>query len=90
MSARPVLIYDGACGFCRRRVGRWRALTGDSVEYTTAEDAAARFPQVVDLDTAVACVDVDGAVYRGAEAVFRAHAWAPGRGWKLWAYRVTS
>jgi predicted DCC family thiol-disulfide oxidoreductase YuxK len=38
---RPILYWDGDCGFCRRWVERWRATTGDSVEYRTLQGAPA-------------------------------------------------
>jgi len=43
---RPVLIYDGHCGFCRLWLDYWRKLTGDRIEYIASQDAADRFPQI--------------------------------------------
>src|SRR5262245_23160089 len=85
---RPVLVYDGGCGFCRRWVERWRGVTGDEVEYITSDDAAARFPEIARerLDAAVALVEPGGRVTFGAEAVFRALATSPARAWPLWLY----
>ena len=31
--ARPLLLYDGDCGFCRLWVSRWRGITGEHVDY---------------------------------------------------------
>ena len=88
MDARPVLIYDGDCGFCRRWVERWRGVTGDAVEYATSEDAAPRFPGIprARLAEAVALAEPDGRVTFGAEAVFRALATSRARAWPLWLY----
>ncbi|HEY3359167.1 MAG TPA: lipase maturation factor family protein [Polyangia bacterium] len=41
---RPVLIWDGGCGFCARWIARWRVLTGEAVEYLPAAEATRRFP----------------------------------------------
>ncbi|MDE2144169.1 MAG: lipase maturation factor family protein, partial [Elusimicrobia bacterium] len=73
-SARPALIFDGDCGFCRLWIERWRLATGDRVEYLPSGDAGARFPKLApaDLSEAVHLVESDGTVRRGAEAVFRA------------------
>ena len=60
MDARPVLIYDGDCGFCRRWVERWRGVTGDAVEYATSEDAAPAL-HPTPAEPAVAVVDQDRA-----------------------------
>jgi predicted DCC family thiol-disulfide oxidoreductase YuxK len=72
-SAKPVMIYDGNCGFCALWIERWRLATGDRVEYMAASEAAARFPRLnqEDLDEAVHLVEPGGRVSRGAEAVFR-------------------
>ena len=88
MATRPVLIYDGDCGFCRRWVERWRGVTGEDVEYATSEDAAPRFPAIPPerFREAVALVEPDGRATFGAEAVFRALATAPGRAWPLWLF----
>src|SRR5689334_1490180 len=44
--ARPLLIYDGGCSFCRRWVERWRMLTGDAIEYEPSQTAAGRYPEI--------------------------------------------
>jgi len=82
MTARPVLVYDGDCGFCRLWIARWRAATGERVEYVASREAAARFPKMKrsDLDEAVHLVEPGGRVTRGAEAVFRSLAVAGGAG----------
>jgi predicted DCC family thiol-disulfide oxidoreductase YuxK len=77
---KPVLIFDGDCGFCRLWIERWRAATGDRVEYEPYQSAAARFPQVppASFAEAVHFVEPDGRVRRGADAVFASLARAGG------------
>lgn len=85
---RPVLIYDGDCGFCRRWVRRWeRALEG-RVDALSSREAGPRFPSLprAALSQALHLVEPDGRVSRGAEAVFRALSYAPGRGLALRLY----
>jgi predicted DCC family thiol-disulfide oxidoreductase YuxK len=86
--SRPLLIFDGDCHFCRRFVSRWRGATGDRVEYAPYQEVASRFPEIPDEDfrRAVVLLEIDGGVYRGAEAVFRALSHAPGGGWGLSLY----
>ena len=43
---RPLGIFDGDCGFCRAWIARWRAETGDRVDYAPSQEVAARFPEV--------------------------------------------
>jgi predicted DCC family thiol-disulfide oxidoreductase YuxK len=83
---RPTLLYDGACGFCRRWIERWREITGDRVTYAAWREAGHYFPQVdpaVYLKSVV-FIDASGNVFLGAEAVFRALATTPG--WSVWLW----
>jgi predicted DCC family thiol-disulfide oxidoreductase YuxK len=86
---KPLLLYDGACGFCRVWVARWRRVTGERVAYASWQEAAGAFPGILreDLARAVHLVEPGGRVTRGAEAVFRSLAAVPGQGWALWLYR---
>ncbi|NNN05625.1 MAG: DUF393 domain-containing protein [Elusimicrobia bacterium] len=86
MAERPLLIFDGDCGFCRLWIERWRAATGGAVDYEPYQSAAARFPQVppAAFAEAVHFVAPDGRVRRGADAVFAALAAAGGPN-RVWA-----
>jgi predicted DCC family thiol-disulfide oxidoreductase YuxK len=86
--SRPLLLYDGDCGFCRFWVARWRAATGGAVDFAPAQAEAARFSQITKeaWTRSVQLITPEGAVYAGAEAVFRTLAYAPGRGWALALY----
>ncbi len=87
--ARPLLLYDGDCGFCRFWVARWRSVTRGVVDFAPAQREAARFPQIAPAATAraVQLVTPEGEVFSGAEAVFRVLAYAPEERWKLSLYR---
>ena len=87
--AKPLLIWDGDCGFCRSWVGRWRSLTGDHVEYEPYQSAAVRFPEILPerFARAVQLIEPNGRHSEAAEAVFRSLAYAPGHGAGLWLYR---
>ena len=79
--ARPVMVFDGDCGFCRRWIARWQHATGDRIEYAAFQDDASRFPGVPreQFAQAVHLVEPDGRVTRGAEAVARTLALGAGR-----------
>src|ERR1017187_5780444 len=85
---RPLLLFDGDCEFCRFWVARWQTRTRDRVDFAPAQQEASRFPQVTEKawKRSVQLVTPEGAVYSGAEAVFRILAYAPGRRWMLAAY----
>jgi lipase maturation factor 1 len=86
---KPLLIFDGDCGFCRRWIARWKSATGDSVDYAPAQEVAARFPEIPQeaFARSVQLVVPEGEVFEGAEAVFRSLAGSRGLGWLLVAYR---
>src|SRR2546423_739132 len=71
--AKPLVIFDGDCHFCRRWIERWREVTRGAVEYAPFQEAAERFPEIprADFEQALHFIESDGTVYRGAEAVFR-------------------
>ncbi|MGA2174553.1 MAG: lipase maturation factor family protein [Verrucomicrobiota bacterium] len=85
--ARPLLVFDGDCQFCRRWVARWKSATGEAVDYLPFQDAAvpARFPEIppADFEEAIHLILPDGSVSRGAEAVFRSLAEGGRHRW-LW------
>ncbi|HLL53194.1 MAG TPA: lipase maturation factor family protein, partial [Myxococcaceae bacterium] len=80
--SRPLLIFDGECGFCRRWVERWRARLGDRLDCAPFQEVADRFPSIpkAAFSEALHLVLPDGQVFRGADAVFRALALGPGGG----------
>lgn len=69
---KPVLLFDGRCGFCRIWIDYWRRRTGDRVEYEASEDARGRFSQIPEqaYSESVQLVRADGSVANGARAVF--------------------
>ena len=86
---KPVLIYDGDCGFCVYWARYWQALTGDSVRYAAYQEVGTRYPQITpaDFQRAVQYVTPDGRVASGAEASLRTLSHAPGKAWWLALYR---
>ena len=87
MAVKPILIYDGDCGFCRRWIERWKKQTGSQVDYAPYQEVGGRFSHLSEADfkSSVQLVESDGKTYRGAEAVFRSLA-AGGSQKLLWAY----
>jgi len=75
-----VVVYDGACGFCRKWIERWRQSTGESVDYRPSSEAARDFPEIPaeEFDRAVQLILPDGTRRSGAEAVLELtspHSW---------------
>ena len=87
--ARPLLIYDGDCGFCGYWARYWQALTGDRVDYRPYQDVAAQFSDISieDFRRAVQYIATDGTRARAAEASFLTLSHARGHGLWLRLYR---
>lgn len=87
---KPLLIYDSSCDFCCRTVMDWKSRTLNRVDYVPYQEIAGEFPEIAAerLARSLHFIDTDGAIYHGAEALFRALAHAPGNSWMLWAYRT--
>jgi predicted DCC family thiol-disulfide oxidoreductase YuxK len=87
---RPLMIFDGTCGFCRRWIGRWQEETGGAVDYrpSQADEVAAAFPEIPRerYVEAVQLIEPDGRVSAGAEAVFRVLDRGGSSHWPLRAY----
>src|SRR5258706_13142999 len=86
---KPVLVYDGDCGFCLEWIARGRIATGDRVDYAPYQEVAARFPDIPRerFAQAVQLHEPGGRGSSGAEAGFRARSYARGRGGLAWLYR---
>jgi predicted DCC family thiol-disulfide oxidoreductase YuxK len=86
---RPLLVYDGDCGFCAYWARYWRKLTGDRVEYRPYQEVAARFPAIsqTDFQRAVQFIAPDENHASAAEASFLTLSHAPGKGFWLALYR---
>jgi predicted DCC family thiol-disulfide oxidoreductase YuxK len=86
---RPLLVYDGDCGFCAYWARYWRKLTGDRVEYRPYQEVEARFPDIsqADFQHAVQFIAPDGHHASAAEASLMTLSHAPGKRFWLALYR---
>lgn len=87
--SKPLLVYDGECGFCRFCVDYWRKLTADPIDYVPFQEAAQNFPEIPleQFQQSVQFIEPSGSVASAAEAVFRTLAFVPGYAWLLWLYQ---
>lgn len=88
MNKKPLLIYDGECGFCSAWISRWRGITGDSIDYATYQEVASNYPHISNsqFQNSVQLIESDQKVFSGAEAVFKTLAYNPKRRWLLKLY----
>src|SRR5579864_2449086 len=68
---KPLLLYDGHCGFCKIWIEYWKQLTRDRVEYAASQDAGDQFPEIPKsaFSESVQLVRTDGSLVSGARAV---------------------
>ena len=78
MPQRPLLIFDGDCGFCRRWIERWKTQTRGRVDFSPYQEVQTQFPQipVEDFKRSVQLIEEEGRT-QAAEAVFRVLAHDP-------------
>jgi predicted DCC family thiol-disulfide oxidoreductase YuxK len=86
---KPLLVFDGECGFCTFWIARWHRLTGEGVDYAPYQEVAGRFPGIPleQFQSAVQLIEPDGSISQGAEAVVRSLLGVRGLGWLPWIYR---
>ncbi len=86
---RPLLVYDGDCGFCAYWARYWQKLTGERVEYRPYQEVASQYPAIsqADFQRAVQFIAPDGRRAAAAEASFLTLSNARGKGFWLALYR---
>lgn len=86
---KPMMVYDGECGFCKKWITRWKFLTRDQVYYRPYQEIALQFPSIPisEFETAVKLITQEGEVFSGAEAVYRALAYVSFWKWLWFLYR---
>ena len=86
---KPILIYDGNCGFCLYWINIWKNKTKDRVEYAPYQFVANQFPQISldQFERSVQLVNPGGEITEGAKAVLQVLAYNPSLVWLLRTYK---
>ena len=86
---RPLLVWDGTCGFCRRSLEHIQERVGDRLHYAPYQQVHRYFDEIdeSDFEQAVHLIEPDGTYCSAAEAIFRGLSHDPkgGDSWS-WAY----
>lgn len=71
--AKPIMVWDGACGFCKYWITRWSKFTGSKVVYEPYQTAAERFLDidVVHFKQASRLIEADGSIFSGPRSAYR-------------------
>lgn len=71
--SKPVLIWDGGCGFCGFWITRLQTHTQEAVEFKTFQETAAEFPDIPlkEFKKASRLIDTSGTVYSGPDSLYQ-------------------
>jgi len=71
---KPLMAWDGNCGFCHYWVIKWKIMTADKVVYKPFQEVHANFPDIglKYFRQAIRFIDTDGRIFTGPGAVFQA------------------
>lgn len=87
-SSKPLLVWDGRCGFCHYWIIRWKKITGSNIDYEPYRKALTIFSDIPEkrFKEAVRLIDTDGRIYSGAEAAYRSLSYKKNLGWMYRLY----
>lgn len=85
---KPLLVWDGDCGFCKYWVIKLKWITGDSINFEPYQNSAADFE---DLDVSLfreasRLIETDGLIYSGPDSFYRSLIYTPYNRYKLHHY----
>lgn len=70
---KPMMVWDGKCGFCKYWITNWKSNTKDRIEYSTYQEVASRYPDIPlkEFKKASRLIEMDGSVFSGPDSAFR-------------------
>ena len=92
MIDRPVLVFDGECGFCRRLASKWYEKTREKINFVPNSELSDEFGRysTEEFTKEIKLIYPEGRVYGGATAAFKVieHSRSPLRALS-WIYNRT-
>ena len=70
---KPMLVWDGDCGFCKFWKTRWELKTNGQIEFRTYQEVAKNFPDIPlkEFKKASKLIEPNGQVYNGPDSAYR-------------------
>jgi len=70
--SKPLMVYDGNCGFCKYWILKWKRATGNAVEYKPYQEVATQFKDISThhFQEAVRFIQTDGIIVNGPDAAY--------------------
>lgn len=91
---KPMMVWDGECGFCKYWITNWQSKTKDRIVYRTFQEVAGLFKDIPlkEFKKASRLIETDGSIYSGPNSAYRsfiyfekspfpAHAWYQKNNW---------
>ncbi|MAZ73876.1 MAG: thiol-disulfide oxidoreductase [Flavobacteriaceae bacterium] len=72
---KPVLVWDGDCGFCKYWVTRWEMMTKGQVRFKTYQEVASDFPDIPikEFKKASRFISAKGFIYSGPDSAYMSY-----------------
>ena len=70
---KPLLVFDGECGYCKRLALKWHEKTGKQIDFTPYNEIADNIQQISieEFKKEIKLIYPEGRIYGGAAAAFR-------------------
>jgi|SRR5690554_1314903 len=71
-TAKPLMVYDGNCGFCMYWIIKWKKITENKVDYKAYQEVHQQFEDIAEqhFKDAVRLITTDGSLYSGPDAAY--------------------
>ncbi|MDC7996050.1 thiol-disulfide oxidoreductase DCC family protein [Altibacter sp. HG106] len=75
---KPVLVWDGECGFCAFWVQRWKKKTQGRIDFVTYQEIASHFQDIPlkEFKKASRLIEPDGSVFSGPDSAYRSYSYS--------------
>src|SRR5690606_26091739 len=70
---KPMMVWDGECGFCKYWITRWKSKTDDRIEYQTFQQVAENYKDIPlkEFKKASRFIETDGYVFSGPDSAYK-------------------
>jgi len=90
---KPMMVWDGKCGFCRYWISRWKSKTGNNIDYRTFQEVAEMYNDIPlkEFKKASRLIETNGSIYSGPDSAFRSFNYFEKKDtrWHRWYTRYT-
>lgn len=70
---KPMMVWDGECGFCEYWITNWKSKTAARIDYRTYQEVAEHFKDIPlkEFKKASRLIEPDGFVYSGPDSAYK-------------------